>query len=145
MALTQPIGRFSGGGLWELVEQWECPLSDGSLLVVMPGFQSDGASIPRFLWPAVGPRFNPRTFAAAFCHDALYASKLRSRAFADNEFRRHLSMLSFRLERCYWLAVRVFGRSAWRRHKEHSVERAKMYVSIRRCNALLRKDSHGAG
>jgi hypothetical protein len=130
VALSQPIGRFNHNGMWELSHRWECKLSDGRTLVVQDGFESDGASIPRLLWPAVGPRFNPRTFVAAFAHDALYASKLTTRKFADDEFLHMLKLLRFRLPYAYWLGVRVGGWAAWRGHKGFSVERARLYVSL---------------
>ena len=47
---------------------------DNGNLTVPIGFVSDGASIPRFLWPLVTSPFNPRVIRAAFVHDYIYGT-----------------------------------------------------------------------
>ncbi len=130
---TQPIGRFDdASGQWVLVEPWECRLSGGRTLYLRPGLVSDGASIPRFLWPVVGPRYAPRTFPAALAHDALYMSELLSREQADAEFRRLLVMygVSYSTSTGYWLAVRLFGWAVWDRHTKDSIAIARAFVTV---------------
>jgi hypothetical protein len=138
MKPPQPVGAFNDAtGLWSLLLPWRCPIGRGRTLCVAPGFESDGASIPRFLWSAVGPRFAADTFPAALCHDALYATELLPRPEADAIFRDHLRALGVsRIKRnAYYAAVRVAGWSVWNRHTVESVEAARVYVAIGRCRA----------
>lgn len=131
--IHQPTGRFDDeAGLWVLERDWCVDLADGSALVVLEGFASDGASIPRLLWPLVGPRYAPRTFPAAFAHDALYASELLPRRQADDEFRLLLVLtgVSRFAARAYWCGVRAFGWAVWRRHTLTSVTAARLQVAV---------------
>jgi hypothetical protein len=133
MKPEQPIGKFDdASGEWVLCESWLCRLSGGRTLYIRAGFVSDGASVPRFLWPVVGPRYAPATFAAALAHDAMYAAEIVSRADADNEFHRLLIMRGVgRHKACaYWLAVRLAGWAVWARHTPESVADARRFVSI---------------
>ena len=133
--MKQPIGQFSGKN-WILTETWECKLSPVYRLpalniTVLPGFTSDGASIPRILWPLVGPRFAPETFAAAFAHDALYGAHLTRRAYADYQFYFLLRELDVRRIKAesYWAAVRTCGWFAWRKSKEE-IESARKFINL---------------
>lgn len=131
--IPQPTGHFDEkAGLWVLGRDWCVDLADGSALVVLEGFASDGASIPRLLWPLVGPRYAPRTFPAALAHDALYASELLPRRQADDEFRRLLTVagVSRFAARAYWCGVRAFGWAVWRRHTMTSVTAARLRVDV---------------
>lgn len=85
MQIDQPIGSFCSDTEWMLNKPWRVRTRLGTLLI-LPGFKSDGASIPKFLWSLVGPRFAPTTFAAALAHDALYAAIQCSRREADGVF-----------------------------------------------------------
>lgn len=130
----EPTGKFNHKtGKWKLTEAWAVRVNTNNLRVmILPGFESDGASIPRFLWSLVGPRFEAKTFPAAFLHDALYESKLFSRWFADAEFYRMLigfgaSRVRARL---YWLAVRVFGGVFWDRITEKDVKATRHLVKV---------------
>ncbi len=132
----QPTGRFNSvTGLWVPTEIWRCPLESGGVLVVKPGFESDGASIPRILWPAVGPRYAATTFPAALCHDSLYAAELLTRSVADAEF--HRLLRGFGVNRvkayAYWAFVRAGGWSAYLLHSKESVAAAREVVSIEPC------------
>jgi hypothetical protein len=132
--IPQPIGRFDGDtGQWVLTEPWECPLSHPRKLVVWPGATSDGASIPRFLWSAVGPRYHPKTFAAALAHDMLYVAELLPRDECDREFRRLLVLTGagYQKSSLYYMAVRWFGWAVWLRHTRESVAAARMFAEIR--------------
>ena len=114
----QPIGHFcEDSGLWLAYRPWKVDLGDLGTLLVLPGFESDGASIPRLLWSAVGPRYCASTFPAALCHDALYAANLLTRKQADKIFYCHLRMFGVgRMKAAtYYRAVRWFGGGPWRK------------------------------
>ena len=129
----QPTGYFDEqSGQWLLASAWVCELSDGRALLVHPMARSDGASIPRILWPFVGPRFAATTFPAAFCHDMLYMAELVTRSQADREFMRLLLMfgVSGIKARLYWLAVRGFGGFVWARHTPDTIAEAQMFAEL---------------
>jgi threonine/homoserine efflux transporter RhtA len=133
MKPPQPIGQFEEvKGIWFLAEPWRCRLGDGRWLMVHPGAESDGASIPRALWPLVGPRYHATTFPAAFAHDMLYAAELVSRQQADNEFRALLvkfGVSAVKAKLYYW-AVRRFGWCVWMRHTKDSIAAARMFAEV---------------
>jgi len=133
MPVRQPVGRFdTKTGLWILAEDWSVELSNGMILHIRAGFASDGASIPRLLWPFVGPRFDAPTFPAAFAHDAIYAAALLPRVQADAEFRRLLIYCDagYFKAAIYHRAVRAFGWIAYRRHTPETIARAREFVQI---------------
>lgn len=78
------------------------------------GFQSDGASIPRILWPIVGSPFAPEVLLAAVLHDFLYrggGGAHGGRAGADFLFRWMLRSAGVGIVRSWlmWSGVRCFG------------------------------------
>lgn len=104
------------------------------MLVVSPGFTSDGASIPRFLWSIIGHPFDPNFVApAAGAHDPLYAAELLARADCDRELRA-LMLLNGKVavERApeFFFAVRAFGWWRWRRHSPRSVAQARLFCRL---------------
>lgn len=86
---------------------------------VPAGFESDGASIPRLLWPVIGPPMGESHLVPAIVHDYLctQAKTYPQRVIGDAIFfwllRKH--------EVPYWkrslmyVAVRLFGRFMWSR------------------------------
>lgn len=135
MILTQPEGKFDiSSGEWMLTHDWSCSLSGGDEVHIKAGFLSDGASIPRLLWPLVGPKYAPRTFPAAFVHDALYVSEIVPRARADREFFTLLRRcgVGWLKARPYYLAVRSFGWMVWLGHSKQSIDEARVYVTLKR-------------
>ena len=90
-----------------LMEDWHITEVCGHEFTVPMGTQTDGASIPRFLWRVCGhPLEAPRVYAAVL-HDWLYAygSEMGiSRSTADS---------------CYRAILRHFGISAWRAYTEY--------------------------
>lgn len=60
-------------GLYELTENLNVVYTtdDGEVKAVLvpKGYQTDGASIPRFLWEEVGSPFQPKFITAAIVHD----------------------------------------------------------------------------
>jgi len=133
-APPEPVGKFDReSGLWLLTEPWRCPLGDGRTLCIAPGFESDGASIPRILWRVAGPRYNPSTgLAPALAHDAMYAAELTTRRDADDALYRLLRACGVCVVQAwsYWSAVRVAGWAVWARHTVESVEDARRYCAL---------------
>ncbi len=86
-------------------------------LTVPAGFESDGASVPRFFWRVVFPPGDNRALRAAFVHDFIYRTHPDgwTRADADDAFMGLLldggvPYMSSLLAYC---GVRLFGRSSW--------------------------------
>ena len=40
---------------WKLLENWSYPLPEGPTIVIPAGYEFDGASIPKILWPLLNP------------------------------------------------------------------------------------------
>ena len=101
-------------------------------LTVLPGFQTDGASIPQIFWTCAGNPFSPDYVAAAVCHDALYCAELCTRDQADNEFLKLMGeegMSWFHRHLFYW-AVRIGGGIVWNRHTAVSIADARKYCTL---------------
>lgn len=129
---AQPIGAFdSASGDWVLVADWKCACPAGTL-TVLHGFVSDGATIPRILWPLVGPRYDEDSMIGALCHDALYAGELCDRETADESLRALLieSGCSPLKARLYYWAVRLCGWVPWGRHTAVSIAAARNFASL---------------
>lgn len=92
------------------------PLTYGGL-TVPAGFESDGASVPRFFWRIVFPPGDTRALRAAFVHDWIYRTHPEgwSREAADNLFRRVLieDGVSRSSAALAYYGVRLFGGGAW--------------------------------
>ena len=101
-------------------------------IVVMPGYVTDGASIPRAAWRVIGHPFGPY-LAAAVVHDALYGSQVVSREVADQCFRDLMEELGIaRWKRALmYRAVRMAGGFVWARRSEADVDAAADYVEVR--------------
>lgn len=86
-------------------------------VTVPAGFQSDGASVPRFFWRAVFPPGDVHALAGAFLHDYVYRTHPAgwTREEADRTFREVIHADGVPLFRAWlaWLGVRLFGLSAW--------------------------------
>lgn len=90
--------------VWEVDE-----LDAGHEVITVPaGFETDLASVPRLLWPAIPP--HGRHGAAAVLHDWLYKQR-RPRAWADRQFRLALAALGVRWVKRWamWFGVRIGG------------------------------------
>ena len=86
-------------------------------LIVPAGFESDGASVPRFLWGAVFPRDDRQALFGALVHDYCYRTHpvAWTRSGADTAFydlMRAGGVPYLRAQKAYW-GVRLFGKSAW--------------------------------
>lgn len=95
------------------------PISDGKYEVaedfgdIPAGFQTDGASIPRFAWRVIGHPFESEYIEVFVEHDYDYQTGRISRAAADNKM-----LDGLEAKGCGWLkrytiywAVRLFGAS----------------------------------
>lgn len=100
------------GNVYTLLE----PL-DYMNLHIPAGFESDGASVPRFFWRAVFPPGDPKALHAAFVHDYIYRTHPEgwTKEAADKIFRHLLiggGVEKWRAELAY-LGVKLFGGSSW--------------------------------
>lgn len=89
----------------------------GKHISVPAGFESDGASVPRFFWRWVFPPGDTRALRAAFAHDWVYRTHPEgwTKPEADRMFRELLEMDGIETRcarRAYW-GVKLFGGSAW--------------------------------
>lgn len=87
----------------------------GRIVVIPPGFTSDGFSCPRLLQILLSPQCDPRTLHAGLAHDHAYESHEFTRAECDAFLRDDLVRHGFPVILSYisWLAVRCFGWLYW--------------------------------
>ena len=120
------VTPMSDGRNWRLVEPFYYyigKLGSDNIVTVPPGFITDFASTPQFLWlwlPYWG-----KYGKAAVVHDYLYQTQKRSRKEADQIFREAMVVGNTRAWKALvmFLAVRLFGwlswkAKAWRLHGE---------------------------
>lgn len=117
MNLTRPHVDYDvDAGTWLLLEDWSGRINGWSG-EIPAGFRYDLSSIPRLLWPLIGP--HELSVVAPLIHDWLYRTQTVTRRNADRVFR--LTMRDQGVGPCRrkaaWLAVRVFGWAAWRKHR----------------------------
>lgn len=95
-------------------------LSNGKLIIIPKGMETDFASIPRFFWRMFPPHFK-KYRQGSVVHDYLYITKdvIVSRAFADTEFRRILISKNTPKWQAwlFWACVRLFGNKRWKSYK----------------------------
>lgn len=87
-------------------------------IVVPVGFITNFASVPRPLWPIIGPI--DRHAKAATLHDYLYSIQECSRIEADRVFKEALKACKvkpWKVKAMYY-AVRLFGWSCWGKYKK---------------------------
>lgn len=86
--------------------------------VIHAGFDCDGVSVPRFAWPIVSPCIDPRSIRAGIAHDYIYRVHPDgwTRAQADLMFVCFLIEDGLSVPRALiaYMAVRLFGRIAWK-------------------------------
>lgn len=120
---------------YELAQDFYFPATVGGWNVVVhvtPGFRSDGASIPRMLWPVFGSPYDPDIITDAIAHDALYRGEIVPRKDADDTFRDLMakSGIGKWKRRRFWIGVRLFGWITWLRHTPESVAEARRHISL---------------
>lgn len=86
-------------------------------LEIPVGFESDGASVPRFFWRLVFPPGDPKALHAAIIHDYIYRTHPTgwTKENADKIFRHLLisgGVEEWRANLAY-TGVRLFGASSW--------------------------------
>ncbi len=99
---------------------------------VMPGFKTDGASIPRLLWRVLGSPYDPDIFAAAIAHDAMYRGRIVPRSDADTAFLALMaeSGVKKHKRRLVWIGVRLFGWITYLRQTPATVAEARRHISL---------------
>ena len=113
---------------WEVAENWEFTLPDGTPIVIHQGFRFDGASIPRLLWVILSP--TGLLLIQGLIHDYAYRygqlwqvengavqpyGQGESRTTWDHLFRqtgRQVNGMSF-INFAAWLCVYIGGYCAW--------------------------------
>ena len=88
------------------------------MLEVVKGYEFDGASIPKIVWPLVGASFEGPHFVMSVFHDVIYDTHKISKSDIDDIFGagiRFLGGWGYEKE----IAVELFGRWAWRKSKKH--------------------------
>ena len=87
-------------------------------LEIPEGFESDGASVPRFFWRAVFPPGDTRALRPAVIHDFIYRTHPEgwSKEDADKAFFDLLVRAGIPKRRAVlaYLGVRIFGGSSWK-------------------------------
>lgn len=131
----KPAVRPLAGSDYVLAEDFYFPAEVGEWDVVahvMPGFRTDGASIPRLLWRVFGSPYAPDIFPAAIAHDALYRGEIVPRCDADAAFFAMMaeSGVPKRKRRLVWIGVRLFGWITWLSHTLTSVTEARRHISL---------------
>ena len=131
----KPAVRPLKGTDYVLTEDYYFPATVGEWNVVvhvMPGFRTDGASIPRLLWPIFGSPYDPDIMAAATGHDAMYRGRIVPRKDADRAFSNMMAANGIRTwkRRRIWLGVRLFGWITWLRHTPEGVSEARRHISL---------------
>ena len=136
--LSEPrISPAPGGDqLWRLDDALIYQCAELGRFTVKPGAITDGASIPRPLWPLLGsPMRDGRVLRAAIVHDQLYCTVgidgRLTRAQCDALFRRALQCAGVPLLKAwvYWLGVRLGGWVGWRNYAKHT-ERIKQQLAL---------------
>ena len=86
-------------------------------ITVPAGFESDGASVPRFFWRAVFPPGDSQALRAAILHDWIYRTHPDgwTRSAADNLFYKVLTAdgVPKARARLAYCGVRLFGSRCW--------------------------------
>lgn len=126
---TPLVLAFVRPGTWRVVFPFQYDvgrLGSGRSIVVPRGFETDGASIPRALWPIYQPW---GTWGkAAVVHDFLYRTQTRpgGRKAADAIFLEAMKVLGVPglRRRILWGAVRMWGWIAWRGNRKRNREAA---------------------
>ena len=132
----KPAVRPLEGTDYELVQDFYFPATVGGWEVVvhvMPGFRTDGASIPRLLWCVFGSPYDPDIIAEAIAHDAMYRGEIVPRKVADDAFREMMEkrgIIRAWKRRRIWIGVRLFGWITWLRHTPEGVAEARRHISL---------------
>lgn len=115
-----PQIKMVENGKWEYVSKWDIEIvlhRSGVLrLSIRPGYWTDLASVPKALRGAFdNGSWDYGVLIASQVHDALYSTHYLSKTFSDDLFEQLLLYYGMGKikARLYWLAVHLFGNSAW--------------------------------
>ncbi len=121
------IAPIPKNGYWILTDDVRVSVDYGNkryTYFIPKGFETDFASVPRFLWWLVAPTDYP-LLRASLLHDYLYrTSKRHSREWADRVFVKLATedgLPKWKAALVY-LAVRVFGKKVWDRYREGEID-----------------------
>lgn len=134
--LPQPVLRpVAGRGVYVFVERYAVKLPRNlGFLEVLPGFETDGASIPWLARPIVGEPFDPDFIApCAGVHDPLYVAQYFTRAVTDGIMFDLMCANTTRSRRrapVFWGAVRAGGWWVWHNHTPGSIKAARRLVRL---------------
>ena len=105
---------------------------DGQVIQVNPGFDFDGASIPKVFWGIIGSPMTGGYQRAACMHDALYASEYFPREICDVLFLEAMESdgVSWIKRNLMYNAVRAFGWTVWKGHDKVEVGEYKKYLTV---------------
>ena len=124
-----PLGSKSAD--WFLWCGYVGPLIDGRATLIRRGFLTDGASIPRPVWPLVGHPFQVPLLAYALPHDADYAAELFTRQECDRRFLEGMvEHIGFAKRNTIWTAVRGGGGVPWAQHTKESIAFARQFCRV---------------
>lgn len=117
--------------MWRLVAPFVVRVEIGHVMI-REGFLTDGASIPRVFWRAVGHPMTGDYIGPAVVHDALYAAKLTRRDIADRIFYELLLVYGVGMVRAsiMYAAVRMCGGLVWCRRKFEACREARRYITV---------------
>jgi hypothetical protein len=113
--LNDVIINDIGANKWELEADFGYE-NDKYKITVGSGFITDGASIPRLLWSAIGNPMENDLLKPAIVHDGLYTLMQLERKECDKLLKEMLlfnGVSRLRSELIY-IAVRLFGGAHWR-------------------------------
>jgi hypothetical protein len=129
--------------LWLHTRSFTYTDTSGMQITVKAGAVTDGASIPRLLWSAIGPPLrDARVFNAAAIHDQLYKSLgdngQLTRAESDRVLYRALRAAGvYQLKAlAYYWGVRIGGWVGWNRYARDQEEVARQTSLIEINHAL---------
>lgn len=123
-----------GGCRWLVLEAFSFTTYIGWTITVPTSFVTDGASVPRLLWPLYPP-FGGDYDEAAVIHDYLYAHAERfivdgddrhiTRSEADGVMKEAMQAKGLRRSAIFTIyrAVRIGGWLTWRRHRARAGKR----------------------
>ena len=115
---------------WRLQCDYAGPDIGGKITTIKAGLETDGGSIPRLVWPAIGHPFQIPELAAFVLHDAEYMAELYTRAECDWRMLCALQILKVRWTKrnTIYLAVRFGGGVVWASHRIADIFKARELV-----------------
>lgn len=130
-----PIIRAKKGDIYELEEEWNFQILALNFVgkcaidcMIHKGFEFDGASIPRVFWRIIGHPYSSDYVCAGLAHDWLYAAEVLGREINDDAFLYGLKEcgVSWARRNAMYMAVNLFGWTAYMRHTKKSVKDARV-------------------